>query len=504
METDKTKERKGKFMIEAVYEAIKNGEDVRQNLSKFRQCMKEEAVPEQADTSVFIGLLSAEDPKERKNAALVLGDLGAQEALKPLYEAYEKEEKKFVKSSYLSAIGKLDAGGLIEELKHIYRELGECSPKEEDKKHVNTQLKELDRILAKYGERKKHTFTGYDRENVVILTTGKDFYDVTARQVVCGKTKPHPLGVLVATRDLKPLLSIRTYRELLFVVPHKREIGTDAKEAGEILADCGLLPLLLECHDSGAPFFFRIEVRSTMSPDEKTAFVKKVAAVIEEKTDRQLINSATDYEVELRLIQTRSGRFFPCVKLQTIPMKRFAYRKMSIAASIHPAQAALIMQLVKPYLKEDAQIMDPFCGVGTMLIERNKLVPAREMYGIDLFGEAIAKARENTQNAGDRIWYINRDFFDFTHDYKFDEIITDMPPRGKKTKEEQDAFYARFFAKAKEHLEREAVLILYSNEIGFIKKQLRLDGSYKLLQEYCMRKKDGYYVFVIGYKGGEL
>lgn len=97
METDKTKERKGKFMIEAVYEAIKNGEDVRQNLSKFRQCMKEETVPEQADTSVFIGLLSAEDPKERKNAALVLGDLGAQEALKPLYEAYEKEEKKICK-----------------------------------------------------------------------------------------------------------------------------------------------------------------------------------------------------------------------------------------------------------------------------------------------------------------------------------------------------------------------------------------------------------------------
>ena len=155
METDKTKERKGKFMIEAVYEAIKNGEDVRQNLSKFRQCMKEEAVPEQADTSVFIGLLSAEDPKERKNAALVLGDLGAQEALKPLYEAYEKEEKKFVKSSYLSAIGKLDAGGIIEELKQIYRELGECSPKEEDKKHVNAQLKELDRILAKYEREKK-------------------------------------------------------------------------------------------------------------------------------------------------------------------------------------------------------------------------------------------------------------------------------------------------------------------------------------------------------------
>ena len=66
-----------------------------------------------------------------------------------------------------------------------------------------------------------------------------------------------------------------------------------------------------------------------------------------------------------------------------------------------------------------------------MLIERDRLVPAREMYGIDIFGEAIVKARENTQAAGTRVWYINRDFFDFTHDYKFDEIITDMPPRGK-------------------------------------------------------------------------
>lgn len=489
-------------MIEAVYEAIKNKEDVRKNLSLFRQCMKEEAVPEGVDTALFVGLLLAEDPKVRKNAALALGDMRLQEALSPLYDAYMREEKNFVKSSYLAAIGKLDAAEYLKELKKQYQELNDLKPAEEDKKHVAAQLKELDGILAKYGERKKHTFTGYTKENCVILTTDKEFYDVTERQVVYGKTKKHPLGVLVAARDLKPLLAIRTYREMLFPLSHAKEIGTDAKEAGEILADSGLLPLLEECHDGGAPFFFRMEVRSTMSLDEKTAFVKKTAAVIEEKTGRRLINSAAGYEVELRLIQTKSGRFFPCVKLFTIPMKRFAYRKNSIAASMHPAQAALIMQLVKPYLKEDAQILDPFCGVGTMLIERNKLVFAREMYGIDIFGEAVAKARENTQAAGARVWYINRDFFDFTHDYKFDEIITNMPPRGKKTKEEQDAFYARFFAKAKEHLEREAVLVLYSNEIGFIKKQLRLNSGYRLLQEYCMRKKDGYYVFVIGYKGG--
>ena len=74
------------------------------------------------------------------------------------------------------------------------------------------------------------------------------------------------------------------------------------------------------------------------------------------------------------------------------------------------------MELSKDYLKENAQIIDPFCGVGTMLIERNKKVPAREIYGTDIFGEAIVYARENTELAGAKVNYIHSDFFDFKHD----------------------------------------------------------------------------------------
>ena len=66
--------------------------------------------------------------------------------------------------------------------------------------------------------------------------------------------------------------------------------------------------------------------------------------------------------------------------------------------------------------------MDPFCGVGTMLIERDIRVPAREKYGTDIFGEAIDKARENASAAGELIHFIHRDFFDFRHEYKFDAV----------------------------------------------------------------------------------
>ena len=53
-------------------------------------------------------------------------------------------------------------------------------------------------------------------------------------------------------------------------------------------------------------------------------------------------------------------------------------------------------------LKENAQILDPFCGVGTMLIERDIRVPAREKYGIDIFG-GNPGVGENASYAGKSI-----------------------------------------------------------------------------------------------------
>jgi len=135
-----------------------------------------------------------------------------------------------------------------------------------------------------------------------------------------------------------------------------------------------------------------------------------------------------------------------------------------------------------------------------MLIERDILVPAREKYGIDIFGDAIDMARENAALAGEKINFIHRDYFDFKHDYKFDEIVTNMPVKGKKAKEDMDAFYARFFEKSKSLLAEDGIIIMYSNEVGFVKKQLRLHPCYRLIQEYTVRKKDSYCLFIIGMK----
>ena len=98
-------------------------------------------------------------------------------------------------------------------------------------------------------------------------------------------------------------------------------------------------------------------------------------------------------------------------------------------------------------------------------------------------------------NEGD-VW----DFFDFKHDYLFDEIVTNMPVRGKMTREQLDRLYEKFFRKALTILEKEAVIVMYTGEIGFVKKQLRLHMEFSLLEEYCMQSKAGCYLLIIGVK----
>lgn len=46
------------------------------------------------------------------------------------------------------------------------------------------------------------------------------------------------------------------------------------------------------------------------------------------------------------------------------------------------------------------------------------------------------------------------------------------------TREQLDSLYEKFFRKALTILEKEAVIVMYTGEIGFVKKQLRLHREF--------------------------
>lgn len=498
-------------MLEKCYEELKQNINLRENLSLLRNEVKDSDARERflaliGDGEVLVECLGSGEPKVRKNAALLIGDLGIAQAAGSLFRAYNNEETLFVKSAYLTALGKLDASGFLDAFKERLAELTAVEPEENEKKHIGEEIRELEKLITGIEGIRRHTFTGLKESCDILLTTNREQRNVTLAEVaelsaeVGRRAGVHPLGVLVHTKDLLPFTKLRTYRELLFPIRTEGGITPQPQEAAAAVWNSDMPGILTGSHRERAPFYFRLEIKSRMELDKKSVFAKRFAAELERLSGRSFINSTGDYELEIRLVERKEGGFAAFYKLFTIPMKRFSYRRHAVAASIHPATAAMLVELAKPYLKEDAQILDPFCGVGTMLIERDIRVAAREKYGIDIFGDAIRMARENATAAGEKINFINRDYFDFKHGYLFDEIITNMPVRGKKTKEEMDAFYAAFFRKSKEILAPGAVIVMYSNEEGFVKKQLRLQEEYRMLQEYCIREKEHFYLFVIQYK----
>lgn len=496
----------GDFMIRDTFDKIKDGQDIRQNLIQLKAELKEghnKAALQYymgQDTTLFEQLLIHEDPKVRKNAALIIGELKLEGYLDKLYKAYEMENQLFIKSAYLTAMSHYDFSSYKEKLNLRIESLSSIKVEESSKKHISEELLILSKMLIKIEGVKKHKFSGHNLSMGAVLLTNRNYNNVTLEQIETDKARLFNAGVMLQADNWNKILPIRTYSEILFYLNDLKTCSNDYKKAAREIADSSLLTFLRNSHEGEYPFYFRIELKSKMELDKKSAFTKKLGMEIEALSSRKLINTTSNYEVELRLIENKEGTYNLLIKLYTIKDDRFNYRKKAVAASIQPQNAALIMALVKNYLKEDAQVLDPFCGVGTMLAERKLAVPCKTMYGLDIYSTAIEYAKENLTRDFGSAFFINRDFFDFTHTHIFDEIITNMPRiMGHKEEEEIHTLYRRFFIKAKEHLSTEGVIILYSHNKGFVKKYGPLSG-YKIMEEFEISKKEEAYVFVLKLK----
>ncbi len=488
-------------MIDIIIANLLNEIDVRENLSLLRKSIKDDVNCDRAITLLsdhieqICGFLSWDDAKIRKNAALLLGDLSFSETADRIFSRYLTEDMLFVRSSYLKALANMDIAHLVPQIKEQQNKISREAVTDENRKHIQEELRELNNIIISYEGIRRHKADTKNVNAEVVLTCNR-LYREEIRNLLEGyDCKVHPLGVAVKTDNILGLFKFRFFREMLFPIHAGKGLKADIYVAADQLYASDMMSILNGLHQGSGAFYYRIECKSD------SEYARKLSGALDRRFGGLLVNSPKDYEIELRLIKNKSGMFYPCLKLFTLHDNRFSYRKNAVSSSIHPSTAALLMELAKPYLKENAQIMDSFCGVGTMLIERDKLVKAREMYGTDTFGDAIIYARENTKIVGKHINYIHRDFFDFRHQDRFDEIITNMPWRGKKSQAEMEDFINKFFTKAKEVLDTCGTIIMYTNESAIVKEQIENQSCYHLLMEKVILDKKDFELLVIGYEG---
>ena len=339
-------------MLENEFHKLEEKKEIRTTISQIRKEIKKQDSKKaflellQGKESMIVDFLSEEDAKTRKNTALLIGDLKLEQAKEALIAAYLNETTLYVKSAYLTALGKLDVRENLEFFKNRLLEVKNQQVPAEEQKHQGEEIRELNEIILKTEGAKKHQFTGFQMSHEMLLLTNREQREVTLSEVkeigasVQRKAELHPLGVLVFSKKVTPFTKLRTYRELLFPIHTNERIPAMPHRAAELLWHSDLYAFLTECHEGDAPFFFRLEVKSA---EPKTEFVKKLGASLEKKSDWKLANSTTDYEIEIRLIEAKDGSFVPFLKLYSMKMKRFAYRKNAIAMSIHPATAAMLM-----------------------------------------------------------------------------------------------------------------------------------------------------------------
>ena len=185
------------------------------------------------------------------------------------------------------------------------------------------------------------------------------------------------------------------------------------------------------------------------------------------------------------------------MKLNTIVDRRFSYREEFIPTSIKPVNAALLVELAKDYMIPDAQILDPFCGVGTMLIERQKVVKGNTSYGIDHSPEAIEKAIYNTNLADQIVHYINKDCFTFTHDYPLMKSLRRCLMRLVRR---QNRRFVRFmrssFLSPKRVLGPEGTIIMYTRNRDHV-KQFAGKSNFRILKEIKITQRPESYLMIL-------
>lgn len=477
---------------------IKNNEHIRESLIELKSLTqnKSQVFKDQELKMKLIDLLKHDDPKVRKNSAVLLGQY--EDTIEILLKAYRLEETEYVKDAYLKGISMQDCRDYIGDLLHIQSQL--LKLEDTTPKHIQAQLKILNPLILKNQAHKKKIIKLKHDFVDVVLTSLPYYQFVLFESVLHLKYKPVNQGVLVRTDSVYDLLSIRTYKDMLIPLSRASSMKIDYDAICAGFKQCNIVDILDKLYDDHSVFYYRVVDGMR---EKNPQLIKKLSEKFFQFFPHTLLNTTENHDIEIVIKEVKKGTVNVYLRLSHIQNPRFSYRKEVIATSLHPYVAATLVQLAKPYMKDKAKVLDPFVGSGTLLIERNVVKPATFAMGIDVFGQGVEAAKKNTKFAGQTIYYVHKDSLRFVNNEMFDEIITDMPTFAQmKDQEVLRDLYDRFFARIHRLVKPDGYVFLYTSEISLVRKNLRLQEGYLSLVEHyeIPRGKNMFYFFIMKVK----
>jgi 23S rRNA G2445 N2-methylase RlmL len=215
---------------------------------------------------------------------------------------------------------------------------------------------------------------------------------------------------------------------------------------------------------AGRRMSFRVIARANGRQEfRRVDFQRAIERGIIENSDHRWRLGGDDADLEFwaTLIDTE---LLLAIRLTDDRMRHRDYKVSHTPASLRPSAAAALGLLSEP--RDDDVVLDPFCGAGTVLIERAHLGRYKMLLGGDSDARALAAARENV---GPRYKPIELREWDAQalplEDRSVDKIITNLP-WGRKvgSSRENPKLYARALDELLRVLKPRGTIVLLTAE----------------------------------------
>ncbi len=419
--------------------------------------------------------LASDMPKLRKNAARLMGELMDPADLPFLIEAIKGESQRFVRPSMLLSIGAI--GG---EAAKTFLNSYIVTPAQDssEARHVREENEALSTAKKRFLTLQKHPFLGFEEPQELELRAPDRLSGALAAELSARGFQPYAVkdaSLRVKTADVAKLFFARCFYEALF--PVSASGLADPKVLSRLALP--VMERLFSRHGGEPPMGYRVEVQGSRT--DRGAFARAMAAEIPE--DR-FINAPGDYEMELRVELLENGGANLFIKLYTLIDRRFDYRVGALPASMNPVTAAAVLRYAGAYLRPGARVLDPCCGSGTFLLEREKFSSCAALTGVDIAQSAVDIAKKNAAAARSKAKFIRNDCIRFVADTPYDELVANLP-FGNRVGSHNDnlRLYVGILDRIPSWLNKGGVAVLYTMEYTLLKKLVRDRPFLKLVTE---------------------
>lgn len=215
---------------------------------------------------------------------------------------------------------------------------------------------------------------------------------------------PSRAGMTIFTAsDPDPLRELRTCEDIFAVVGYRAGLSSESAALEKISAVATHAPYieqaltarnrLMPGTRSGRRLRYRVIARMAGEHQHRRIdLARAVARGIAERHDRKWRAVEDDADIEFWATLLPSELIL-AVRLSDERMRHRDYKVAHLPGSLRPSVAAALAHLSDP--EPDDVVLDPFCGAGTVLIERAHLQRYALLIGCDSDPEALSAAREN-------------------------------------------------------------------------------------------------------------